>query len=66
MMGHKYVFYGKIWINIPKLSLLPILILRTAANSSKEILTSHRQLHNRVIKLIITEGVLCIDENICR
>ena len=32
MMRHKYVFYGKVWINIPKLSLLPILIWRTAAN----------------------------------
>ena len=37
MMGHKYVLYGKIHINIPKVSLLPILIWRTAANSSKEV-----------------------------
>ena len=37
MMDHKYVFYGKILKNIPELSLLPILIWRTAAYSSKEI-----------------------------
>ena len=36
LMGHKYVFYGKIWKNIQKVSLLPILIWRPAANSSKE------------------------------
>ena len=50
--GHKYVFYGKIWIIIPKLSLLPFLIWSTAANSSRE-------------KPKITEGVLCTVENIC-
>ena len=33
--GPQICFYGKIWINIPKLSLLPVLIWRTAANSSK-------------------------------
>ena len=35
--GSQIFFYGKIWINIPKVSLLRILIWRTAANSSKEI-----------------------------
>ena len=29
MMGHKICFYGEIWIIIPKLSLLPLLILST-------------------------------------
>ena len=33
----KYVFAVKIWIIIPKLSLLSLLIWSTAANSSKEI-----------------------------
>ena len=30
MMGHKICFYGKMWIIIPKLSLLPLLIWSTA------------------------------------
>ena len=30
MMGHKICFYGKIWLIIPKLSLLPLLIWSTA------------------------------------
>ena len=29
MMGHKNVFYGEIWLLIPKLSLLPLLIWST-------------------------------------
>ena len=32
--GSQICFHGKIWINIPN---VPILIWRTAANSSKEI-----------------------------
>ena len=40
MMGHN-VLTVKIWIIIPKLSLLPLLIWNTAANSSKEITPSH-------------------------
>ena len=34
MMGHKICFYGKIWIIIPKSSLLPLIIWSTANNSS--------------------------------
>ena len=56
----------KIWIIIPKLSLLPLIIWSTAANSSKEILKSHTG--NDITgskKTIMTEGVFYIVENIC-
>ena len=58
--GSQICYYGKIWINIPKVSLLPIFIWRTAAKSSKE---SH--MGNYITGSIITEGVFCIVENIC-
>ena len=57
------LFYGTILINIPKLFQLPLFISSTAADSSKEI--PHIGNYITVIKPIITEGVLCIVENIC-
>ena len=36
MMGHKICFYGKIWITIPKLSLL-ILVTWSTAETSTEV-----------------------------
>ena len=34
MTGHKICFYGKIWLNIPKLSLLPLFIWSTVGDST--------------------------------
>ena len=33
MMGHKICFYGKIWLIIPKLSLLPLFICSTVGRA---------------------------------
>ena len=63
MMGHKYVFTEKM-DKYPKIIPITLSYLEhCTANSSKEIPISHSD--NRVIKPIITAGVLRIVENIC-
>ena len=64
MMGYKYVFLRNNMDKYLKIIPITILIWRTAANSSRKYPTSHRLLHKRAIKPIITKGVFCIVENI--
>ena len=62
MMGHKIWFYGR---NMDDYPCYPFLSGALVLINQRKYPISQRLLHNRVIKSIHSEGVLCIVENIC-